>query len=63
MSEGYPCKWCGRPGTTDGIGDYYHRKDCYRRDVIRRLDESDPTDAAGRVALLRELDRASNTGD
>lgn len=55
------CRWCGR-ANEGNAGDYYHEKDCHRKDVLRRLDL-----ARGRgestEALKEELERASYTGD
>ena len=60
------CKWCGR-ANEDNPGDYYHEKDCHRRDVLRRLKQARfdgvGDDSPTIQRLERELERASNTGD
>ena len=58
------CPWCGREDAGNA-GDYYHEKDCHRRDVLRRMDilEQHGGDDAIMGRLERELAEASYTGD
>ena len=54
------CKWC-KQEHEDSPGGYYQRKRCHRDDVLRRIDTN--TDPGKAVALVRELELASFTGD
>lgn len=60
------CRWCGRKDE-DNPGDYYHEKDCHRKDVLRRMDALDAVGVGDldprREHLERELFAASYTGD
>lgn len=63
MSESRECRWCKRP-EEGNAGDYYHEKDCHRRDVLRRMEDAEKRgDHAAIERLERELFRASYTGD
>lgn len=57
------CPWCGRE-RANNPGDYYHEKDCQRRDAIRRRDEAR---AAGDTEAIKqieaEIEAASYVGD
>jgi len=53
------CPWCGREAAGN-VSDYYHEKDCHRRDVLRRMESAE---ASEMLALDRELAEASYTGD
>lgn len=58
------CPWCGRENEGNA-GDYYHEKDCHRRDVLRRMDEL--SQRGGTKYLMEQLERelaeAAYTGD
>lgn len=56
------CRWCGR-FEEGNAGDYYHEKECHRRDVVRRMDSTDPDDLEAMAKLEQELFEASYTGD
>lgn len=51
------CPFCERQNEGNP-SDHYHRHECHRRDVLRRIEIEGRT-----PALLAELDRASDTGD
>ncbi len=54
------CKWCGREDEGNP-GDYYHEKECHRKDVLRRMKV--PQSGEEMEKLERELAEASYTGD
>ena len=57
------CPYCGRPDK-DKPGDYYHRKECERRNVLKRLDAAKAAgDTEAIKKLRRELEAASYVGD
>ena len=56
------CKWCGRP-EAGNPGDYYHEKQCHRRDVLRRIEEAKRAGVHRDTALERELAEALYAGD
>lgn len=58
------CPYCKASMPSDP-GAYYHRKDCERRDLTRRLGEAYARNAGSDeiAQLKRELDRASYVGD
>ena len=57
------CRWCGQV-EAGNAGDYYHEKDCHRRNVLARIDVAKLTDDQDEIdKLRRELHIASYTGD
>jgi len=57
------CPYCGHPDEGNA-GDYYHEKECERRDVLRRLDAARADGNAAEITRLRrELEAVSYVGD
>jgi hypothetical protein len=57
VRAGVLCPFCGTT-LPDDPDAYYHRKECQRRDVARRIEAQGST-----PALRAELERASYVGD
>jgi len=55
------CRYCGRP-EEGNPGDYYHEKQCERRDILLKMEAPNLSDSA-RERLERRLHAASYTGD